>query len=234
MSADRGSGATPVHVGLMVPANNTTFEREIVQWLPPRSTVRVAKIPRSAELMTVQTLPHYNQRALELAEDFRDSGVDIVLYGCTAAGFIGGPSADRDLADDLRALTRKRVATTAHSMALTLREAGLKRIALVTPYQDGLNTQLKAYLAEEGFKVVRFDSFHADSVDTLCRIEASQVRDMALRTVDDSCDGLFVACAQLPTAEILSGLRDALGIPVFSSNFSCVRQGLAQLERLTG
>ena len=40
---------------------------------------------------------------------------------------------------------------------------------------------------------------------------------MARKTVDDGCDALFIACSQLPTCDILPGLREELGRPVFSS-----------------
>lgn len=224
---------TSIHAGLMVPANNTTFENEILQWLPAGSKVTTAKIARGSELMTLETLPQYNQRALDAAEMFRNSEVDILLYGCTAAGFMGGPEVDRRLGEDLHAVTGKAVTTTASSMVLTLRQARVRKLALVTPYQDGLNTQLRRYLSEEGFEVARFDSFYASSVEALGCIDASQVFDMAMRTAREDCDGLFIACAQLPTAGILSRLQEELRMPVFSSNSSCVKQATSRLRALT-
>jgi maleate cis-trans isomerase len=40
---------------------------------------------------------------------------------------------------------------------------------------------------------------------------------MARRTVTDRHDALFIACSQLPTLDILQGLRRDLGITVWSS-----------------
>jgi len=68
----------------------------------------------------------------------------------TAAGFIFGPKGDADLAQELQQVTAKPVVTTARSMVLTLQAAGVNDIALVTPYLDAVNTQLKALFGRWG------------------------------------------------------------------------------------
>lgn len=60
----------PLKVGLMVPANNTTMERELTAWLPDGSRCVTLRIPRGAGLLTKETLPPYKASALELAASF--------------------------------------------------------------------------------------------------------------------------------------------------------------------
>jgi len=217
-----------MHLGLMVPANNTTFENEIMEWLPAGYKVTTVKIPRGAAIMTPETIPQYNASALNAAEIFCSLDVDRILYGCTAAGFFGGPSADHQIREDLVKLTGKPVTSTANSMCESLREAGVKKLSLVTPYPEWLNIKLEQYLYEEGFEVDKIDSFFVSSVEELGRINSDQVFEMALRTSSENCEGLFIACAQLPTAKILEKLRITLKKPVFSSNASCVHQALTK------
>jgi maleate cis-trans isomerase len=220
----------PPHVGLMVPINNTTFEPEIKAWLPEGGRCTTLRIPRGKGLLTPETLPAYKAQALELARAFASPDIDVVAYGCTAAGFISGPAGDAQLAAELAAITGKPVVTTARSMVLALQEVGAKDIALVTPYMDSVNDQLKAFLADGGIRVRRFNSFYAPNVDELGRIQSAAVDKMARETIDDGCDALFIACAQLPTRDILDGLRRDLGRPVFSSNWGTTRQALRALE----
>ena len=85
------------HIGLMVPINNTTMERELLAWLPAGSTCDTQRIPRGKGLLTKEVLPEYVAQALTLAKAFDDPGVDVVAYGCTAAGFISGPAGDAAL-----------------------------------------------------------------------------------------------------------------------------------------
>ena len=206
-----------LRVGLLVPANNTTMERELTAWLPAGSTCRTLRIPRGKGMLTSETLPEYRANALKLAGELADPGIDVVAYGCTAAGFISGPAGDARLQADLASVTGKPVVTVARSMVLALQEAGARDIALVTPYLDAVNDQLKAFLGAGGIRVRRFDSFYAKDVDELGRIEAPAVARLARDTMDDTCDALFIACAQLPTREILGDLERELGRPALSS-----------------
>ncbi|HTD89753.1 MAG TPA: hypothetical protein VK663_03760 [Burkholderiales bacterium] len=206
-----------LHVGLMVPINNTTMERELLAWLPGGSTCATQRIPRGKGLLTPETLPEYVAQALMLAKAFDDPAVDVVAYGCTAAGFISGPAGDAALQSDLAGITKKNVVTTARSMVLALQEIGVKNIALVTPYLDTVNTQLKAFLADGGIAVKRFNSFYAQNTDELGRIDAYQVAKLARETMGDDCEALFIGCSQLPTREILGDLEREFGRPAFSS-----------------
>ena len=206
-----------VHVGLMVPINNTTMERELLAWLPAGSTCDTQRIPRGKGLLTRETLPEYVAQALTLAKAFDDPAVDVVAYGCTAAGFISGPAGDAALQRDLASITGKSVVTTARSMVLALQEIGATKIALVTPYIDSVNTQLKAFLADGGIEVKRFNSFYAQNTDELGRIEAHQVAKLARETMRDDCEAMFIGCSQLPTFEILGDLQREFGRPAFSS-----------------
>src|SRR5262245_30668656 len=157
--------ADALHIGLMVPINNTTMEREMLAWLPSGSTCNTQRIPRGKGMLTRETLPDYRAQALSLAKTFNDPEIDVVAYGCTAAGFISGPAGDAALQADLADVTGKSVVTTARSMVVALQEIGAKQIALVTPYLEAVNVQLMAFLADGGISVKQFDSFYAQNVD---------------------------------------------------------------------
>ncbi len=206
-----------LHVGLMVPSNNTTMERELLAWLPVGSTCDTLLIPRGKGLLTPETLHAYIAQALELAKAFHQPAVDVVAYGCTAAGFISGPAGDAALQNNLSHITGKNVVTTARSMVVALQEIGVKKIALVTPYQDAVNTQLKAFLTDGGIEVKQFNSFYVQNTDELGRIESHQVAKLARETMADDCEAMFIGCSQLPTAEIIGDLQREFGRPVFSS-----------------
>jgi maleate cis-trans isomerase len=208
----------PLKVGLMVPANNTTMEGELTAWLPAGSTVITVKIPRGAGLLTKQTMPAYRDSALTLARQyFANGGLDLIAYGCTAAGFISGPAGDAELAALLTEATGLPVVTTARAMVNALTHDNARRVAVVTPYPDAVNAQLEAFLASGGISVVRLDSFRVSDVTALGRITAEQVRDLARATMGPDCDALFIGCSQLPTHAILAGLEAEFARPAWSS-----------------
>jgi maleate cis-trans isomerase len=214
----RSAPAKPVKVGLMVPSNNTTMEVELAAWLPQGSTVTTVKIPRGEGLLTRDAIPAYRDNAIALARrHFADAGLDLIAYGCTAAGFILGPAGDAELSAMLTEATGLPVVTTARAMVSALQHGGAKRVAVVTPYQDAVNSQLAAFLASGGITVVRLASFRAPDVTALGRITAQEVRDLARATMGPDCDALFIGCSQLPTFAILAGLEAEFARPAWSS-----------------
>ena len=213
---DAQTSDRPLKVGLMVPINNTTMERELLAWLPAGSSCATLRIPRGKGLLTAETMPAYLAQAIELATTFpRD--IDVLTYGCTAAGFIAGPVGEARLAAEFVKVTGKPVVTTARSMVTTLQDIGAKNIALVTPYSDQVNRQLMLFLTEGAIQVRRLSTFNASDVDALGRISADEVAQRARDTMDGGCDALFVACSQLPTYAVLGTLQDEFRRPVWSS-----------------
>jgi maleate isomerase len=216
-AVQRPPGA-PLRVGLMVPANNTTMEVELAAWLPPGSVVTTVRIPRGQGLLTRETIPAYRDNAIALArQHFSGGALDLIAYGCTAAGFISGPAGDAELAALLTAATGLPVVTTARAMVRALQHEGARRIAVVTPYQDAVNAQLTAFLGHGGIDVVRLDTFRAPDVVALGRITADEVRALARATMGPDCDALFIGCSQLPTHAILAGLEVEFSRPAWSS-----------------
>lgn len=203
-------------LGLMVPANNTMMEPELSAWLDGASC-RTLRIPRGKGLLGPAEIPAYIENALELARQYDPKQTDIVAYGCTAAGFIGGPKLDAEIQAKLATITGKPVVTTANAMVEVLRHIGAKRVAVVTPYLDLVNERLRAYLEQSGITVVTLASFKAATTDELAQITPEQVAALARETMRPDCDAMFIACSQLPTKDIVEELEREFGKPVWSS-----------------
>ena len=202
-------------IGLMVPANNTTMERELLAWLGTDTRCDTLRIPRPPGMLSEETVPAYVAEARRLAETYARADIDALVYGCTAAGFIMGPQADAGLASDLGRITGKRVVTTARAMVQVLEHSG--DIAVVTPYPDEVNRRLAAFLRKSGVGVKRLATFGAASTEELGRITSEQVAALARQTMREDCDALVIACSQLPTYDIIPGLQRDFGRPVWSS-----------------
>lgn len=205
-----------VKIGLMVPANNTTMEPELLAWLPG-AQCRTLRIPRGKGLLGPAEIPAYVAQALELARGYDHNQTDIVAYGCTAAGFIGGPAQDAEIQNELAKITGKPVVTTANAMIAVLRHISAKRIVVVTPYLDLVNVRLCAYLEQSGITVLKLASFKAATTDELATITPAQIGALARETMVPDADAMFIACSQLPTKDIMDGLEREFGKPVWSS-----------------
>ncbi len=202
---------------LVVPTNNTTMEPELNTLCPALAPFAVARVRRPLRTLVVGDLPAYLDSTLEAVEPYVAKRPELVVYGCTAAGFLGGPEGNARVVAALRAKLAATVVSTAGAMVQALRHDGVREAAVVTPYLPEVNEGLRAYLEQSGIAVEVLESFLCPTTDALGRITAEQVLDKALATVTPRSRALFIACSQLPTLTVLPVLRAQLGFPVWSS-----------------
>lgn len=199
---------------LVVPANNSTMEPEIKALYPEAAEVMVARVKRPPGMLTVADIPAYGRMTIEAVEPFVAKHPTLVIYGCTAAGFLAGPEGNKQIVDDIKSRTRAPVVSTSQAMVEALRHNNVRRTVVVTPYLKAVNDGLIGYLEASDIAVDRLDSFFCQSTDELGRVSAEQVETLALATVNLDSKALFIACSQLPTLDIIGPLRRHLGIPV--------------------
>jgi maleate cis-trans isomerase len=202
---------------IVVPENNTTMEPEISLLCPALAPIPVARVKRPARTLLLEDLPAYAEATLDAIEPFASQQFDLVIYGCTAAGFLGGPAGNTRMVERLRERTGATVVSTAGAMIEALQSAGIQSTAVVTPYLAPVNDGLRAYLESSGIQVETLNSFFCKTTKELGEVTEDQVLELARRTVTSQSNSLFVACSQLPTLKVVAQLRAQLAIPVWSS-----------------
>jgi maleate cis-trans isomerase len=204
-------------IALMVPANNTTVAAEMPVWLEDGFEFETVRIPRPKGLLTLEVMPAYKASALDLAATLKGKNFDLIAYACTAASFLQGPEADIELAKELNRVSGIPAATTGQAMVQCLKSIGAKHIALVSPYSSEVNRRLVSYLGSSSISVARLGEMPAADTDALGRITSGEVAAMMRKTFTAECDAAFIACAQLPSIDIVDTLAAEFGKPVWSS-----------------
>lgn len=204
-------------IALMVPANNTTVAAEMPRWLEDGFEFERVPIPRPKGLLTLEVMPAYKASALDLAAGLKGRDFDLIAYACTAASFLQGPEADIELAKDITRVSGIPAATTGQAMVQCLKSIGAKNIALVSPYSSEVNRRLGLYLGSSAINVAKLGEMPAADTDALGRITSVEVADMMRKTFNAECDASFIACAQLPSIDIVDPLAADFGKPVWSS-----------------
>lgn len=203
---------------LVVPATNTTMEPEVRALWPEIGELHRVGIPRPMRALVASDLPEYGANTLRAVAELRSVRPDVVVYGCTTAGFLAGPAGDAEMQRALADAVGAPAVTTASSMVEALRRAGVSRPAVVTPYLEKSNQGLKDFLAAKGIEVPILNSFLCPTAEALEAVTRDEVHALAETTGRDArADGLFIACTQLPTLGILERLRDSLGKPVLGA-----------------
>jgi maleate cis-trans isomerase len=221
----------PITALIVVPENNTTMQPEITALCPALAPIMVARVKRSARALQLEDLPAYAEATLDAIAPFAAKPLDLVIHGCTAAGFLGGPDSNARMVERLRERTRTTVVSTADAMIYALRSAGVAETAVVTPYLQPVNDGLRGYLEQSGIEVETLNSFLCKTTAELGAITEDQVLELARRTVTPRSKSLFVACSQLPTLNAVARLRAEFGIPVWSSIQATAWAGAAALTK---
>jgi maleate cis-trans isomerase len=209
----------PTHIKtlIVVPENNSTMEPEISALCPAFAPLTVARVKRPPRTLLLEDLPAYAEATLDAVTPFTGEPWDLVIYGCTAAGFLGGPGSNVAMVESLRERTGAPVVSTAGAMVDVLREGKVSETAVVTPYLQPVNDGLRGYLESSGIQVETLSSFFCKTTAELGAVTEDQVIELARRTVTERSRSLFLACSQLPTLNAVAQLRRELDIPVWSS-----------------
>ncbi len=202
---------------LVVPENNTTMQLEIAALCPALAPLSIARVKRPARTLLLEDLPFYGESTLEAISPYAGRKFDLVIYGCTAAGFLGGPQGNAQMVERLRERTGAPVVSTAGAMIEALRSDSVSSATVVTPYLAPVNDGLRHYLESSSIEVETLDSFYCKNTAELGQITEEQVLDLARRTLTPESEALFIACSQLPTLNTVATLRSELDIPVWSS-----------------
>lgn len=240
---DAGIG-TRANIGLVVLSSDQTIEYEYRLLMNiPGVAVYQSRLANE-NVISPESLRAMEGRIQEAAELLLPGiPVQVVGYGCTSASMLIGE--ERVLALLKAARPDAHCTTPITAARAAFARLGMKRIALLTPYTDEINNQVRQYIQAQGLAVPVMGSFNVDDDRKACRITPESIRDAAIRIGrHDEVDGVFVSCTALRVAEVVQDIEDALGKPATASNHAMAwhslrlagvddtREGFGRLYRL--
>lgn len=205
-------------IGYIMPSSGTVVDAE---WIPhaPKGVIFVCT-RALIEKVNLDGVRHMIDQYERAAKELASAEVNCIIQAGTPAGFIGDPGWDKELGARLTKLTGIPTATMMTACIDALRELGLKRIAVATPYVNELNIKLKGTLEQAGFQVLAFKGLNVlrnIDINKLPPEASYQTARDVFREAPDA-DGIFIACGGWPTFENIPLLEADLGVPVVSSN----------------
>ncbi len=213
-------------LGALIPSGNTTLEPEIWSLLPPGVSLHVARLKLRADTLEelqrmVDDLPVQVDRLL-------DAQPQAIAFGCTAGSFLEGTGYDRRIVDAVSAITDVPCTTTTTAVVSALKELGVERPAVFTPYPEWLTLREVDFLTGAGFKVVSHRCLGLE--DGMNEVSPGEIYSIARSMDGPGVDGIFISCTDFPSLSVLPFLERDLGKPVVSSN----QATLWMLFRLAG
>lgn len=213
-------------VGLIILATDHTTEPDFRSMVASeRIGVYVARIPY-ANPTTPQNLRKM-QPALTAgaALILPDETLDAICYSCTSASVVIG---DGEVEAAIQA-AKPGVAVVTPPMAGVrgLTAFGARRISILTPYTVETSRLMAAYFAAKGFEIASFTCLGFEDDREMARITPAALVDLARQATHAQADALFVSCTALRAALAVTGMEQAIGRPVVTSNqasaWNCLR-----------
>jgi len=224
-----------IRVGVLVPSSNTVMETDLHRGLDhERFTVHTARMhlvettPEAERTMVTETAP-------EAARLLGTARPDVLVFGCTSAGSLGGLDGDRRLAEDLGEIAGCPGVGVISSAVEALERRGAARVALLTPYTESLTASIARTLEEGGMEVPATDGLGIEDNIALADPTPEEIAARAVeRFAGVDCDALFVSCTNFRALEAAPAIEAALGRPVVTSNLAVIEAVERRVESAAG
>jgi maleate cis-trans isomerase len=183
-------------LGFLIPPGNPTVEPELIAMTPPGVSVHFSRLVARGAAGTHQGQEERNRTQIEHIDGsaalLAMVKPNVMMLAHTASSYMLGRRAEAELLQRLQSKYGTLVATAFGSVAAALRDLGVTRVALGTPYSAEITLQGKAHLEEHGFEVVSHRRLNAQAI--------------------------FLSGTGMPTIKILEALEHDLGKPAISAN----------------
>jgi maleate isomerase len=204
---------------LIVLATDHTIEAEWRQIVPrfPGVGVFASRIMNSPDI-NAGTLAAMEAGLVDCTAVLRPGErIDVVGYGCTSGAMVIGPANVAARVHEARPGIHVTDPFTAALAALSAMQA--HRIALLTPYVDEVNQEMRRAIMSESLEVPVMGSFNLPDDNAVARISEASIEDALVELAcDPSVDAGFVACTSLRVCGIVERAEERVGKPITSSN----------------
>ncbi len=224
-------------IGIVIPSTNTSVEAEMASMQPVGVTnhtgrMAIANSPLGSDAefeALIAALISSQQAAID---GVMSCEPDHLILGLSAETFWDGAAAGRAQTDALRTALGIGVSAASAALVDALHEFGLKRIAVLTPYQPVGDARVRSFFDASGIEVVALTGLRCPSpVQTACVPRPDLAR--ALTDLARSgADAIVQVGTNLPCARIAREAFDWLGLPVLAANTVLYRDALRQLGLL--
>lgn len=205
-------------MGLIVLSVDETIEAEMRHAMADRrGGFFVSRVPSGTEA-TGETLSAI-EGDLSAAADLlpKSRPYPVVGFGCTSASALIGSGA---VARAVQATCNAKAVTNPfRALTAAAAEAGVARLALLSPYIDEVNVPLRRALSEAGLSTDIHASWGISEEAQVARISVASIVEEAVKLGSDpGAEAVFISCTNLRTRTAIPAISERIGKPVFASN----------------
>jgi maleate isomerase len=144
---------------------------------------------------------------------------DVIGYACTSASSVIGEDRVASLITSARPGVQPTNPATAAKTGL--RALGVRRIAVLTPYNIAVTGDIVKMFEAGGFDISSVTTFNEEVEANVARITPQSILEAAVAAGEGSeAEAVFISCTNLRCAGVIAAAEERLGKPVLSSNLA--------------
>ena len=209
--------------GVLGPSTNTVVQPDLDAMRPAGVTNHYSRIftPDNSAVSDETFMSGarlIGDNTLEAVRSVMTAAPDSLVMGMSAVTFFDGVAGADAFQRLLQEASGLRVSVGSHAVAAALRAHGAQRVAFMSPYFPAANAEVRRYLTEAGFTVVRDRCLRCGSWTAIARIGSGTVRD-CLRELDGGdVDAIVQVGTNLSAVRVAAAAEAWLNKPVIAIN----------------
>lgn len=227
---DSGTYQTgPSRVVLVVPSSNTVMESDIYRALGRQGTLHTARMRLSEPITPERERIMLDEMLPQALSDLADVRPDVLVFGCSSATSVMGPTAAHDLRRQVSDVVGAPVIDAMEAITRGVQARDLRSVSVLTPYVSAVNLLIKRSL-EEFVRVDRITGLGITANSAAAATSPMDILRHGLKALDPSSDGLVVMCTNFRALEARGELEHDLGVPVLTANSAVIDELAAALD----
>ena len=204
-------------IGKVSPSRGDTYIYEFYQIAPKNIllTVIAATVKKLEPGNFSRAFDAYEEAALTVAKE----GAQTILFGGGPVFVSQAPGSEEALCSRLEKATSLSVITEFSSAADASRALGIKRLGIISPYQEKLNGLIQSYFQEKGFQVPLIRGLGLERNIDIGNLPEDAAFNLTLAAFREGpeVDGFYITCPRWRTAASIAALEKETGKPVVTT-----------------
>ncbi len=213
-------------LGFIMMSTDLAGEDDFYAMVPEGVGVHVTRL-KTDDYTTNETLARHLDAMADAASRIQpDTRPDVISYSCTSGSIVNGEAA---VMREIRKGAPWAVPMTLVTGVVdALRELGVRRLVVGTPYLDEINSAEAEFLHKKGFEVLDIQGLNLATGVEFGRVTPGYWKKFALEIDRPEADAIFLSCGGVRSLEVAQEIEHLAGKPVITSNqaqmWSCLRR----------
>ncbi|MEH2613081.1 maleate cis-trans isomerase family protein [Bradyrhizobium sp. AZCC 1693] len=208
-----------VRLGMLTPSSNTVLEPVTMAMLAglPEVSAHFSRFKVTEIALSAQALGQFDDtEILRAAELLAHAKVDAIAWNGTSASWLGFDR-DEHLCERIREATGIAACTSVLAFRELFERSGVRRVGLVTPYLDDVQSKIMANWQASGFHCTAERHLRLQDNFSFAEVEEEEIAGLARAVAREGCDAIAIVCTNMRGAGLVERLEGELGIPIYDS-----------------